>query len=87
MENEYIQAHRSDLEKILQALKWAEQFFVHKNESDAALHLSDTVQSPLTSSIKLARQRVDGLLAGVNIREVEGPGPGEETPPSASRSA
>lgn len=68
MEEGYVEVHVSDLEKILSALKWAEQFFKHKNESDAALHQAETLQSPLTSTIRLARQRVDGLLAGVNTR-------------------
>jgi gamma-glutamyl phosphate reductase len=67
----YVKVHQSDLEKILEALTWAEQFFLNKNKSDAALHLAETIQSPLTSTIKLARQRVDGLLAGVNVREAE----------------
>lgn len=69
--DEYVRVHRSDLEKILQALQWAEQFFSNKNESDAALHQADTLQSPLTSTVKLARQRVDGLLAGVNTQAAE----------------
>ena len=66
----YLQIHRSDLEKILQALERAHTYFRRQNEMNAALHLSDPVYSPLTSSVGNARTRVTELLQGVNTGEL-----------------
>jgi len=65
-EAEYIRVHRSDLEKVLLALGKAHTYFKRHNEMNAALHISDPVYSPLTTTIGHAVARVDELLDGVN---------------------
>jgi hypothetical protein len=68
---EYIRAHRSDLEKIRQALEKGHLHLKRMNEMNAALHMSDPVYSPLTTLLGNARTRVDELLDGVNTGEIE----------------
>lgn len=66
-ESEYIRVHKSDLEKILQALDKSHTYFKRLNEMNAALHSSDPVYSPLTGMVGNAASRVDDLLDGVNV--------------------
>lgn len=63
---ETIRVHRSDLEKIRQALDRTNTYLKRMNEMNAALHMSDPVYSPLTTSVGNALTRVDQLLDGVN---------------------
>ncbi len=65
-DSEYIRVHKSDLEKIKQALDKAHTYFKRLNEMNAALHLSDPVHGPLTSMVGNAANRVNELLDGVN---------------------
>ncbi len=65
-DSEYIRVHKSDLEKIKQALDKSHIYLKRLNEMNAALHTSDPVYSPLTSMVGHAASRVDDLLDGVN---------------------
>ena len=65
-DSEYMRVHRSDLEKIKQALDKSHQYLKRLNEMNAALHLSDPVHGPLTTMVGNAANRVDQLLDGVN---------------------
>lgn len=61
---ETIEVQRSDLEKVLDVLRKAEQHHVSRDESNAALHLAPATRlSPLTSSLQAERERVEKLLA------------------------
>lgn len=66
---EYSRVHRSDLEKLKQALDAAHTYLKRMNEMNAALHLSDPVYSPLTTTVGNARTRVNDLLDGVNVED------------------
>lgn len=66
MTTEYIRVHRSDLEKLRQALDKAHTYFRRMNEMNAALHTSDPVYSPLTTLVGNGVSRVDQLLDGMN---------------------
>jgi len=65
-DSEYVRVHKSDLEKIKQALDKSHIYFKRLNEMNAALHTSDPVYSPLTGMVGNAASRVDDLLDGVN---------------------
>ncbi len=65
-ESEYIRVHKSDLEKIKQALDKSHIYLKRLNEMNAALHISDPVYSPLTGIVSHAASRVNDLLDGVN---------------------
>lgn len=65
-DSEYIRVHKSDLEKIKQALDKCHIYFRRLNETYAALHTSDPVYSPLTTTVGHAASRVNDLLDGVN---------------------
>lgn len=71
MTSEYVRVHRSDLEKIKQALDKGHLYLKRLNEMNAALHLGDPVYSPLTTMVGNARTRVDELLDGVNTGDSE----------------
>lgn len=58
-----ISVHRSDLEKVLDAVDAAVRHHAMRDESNAALHLSGVRLSPLTSALAGARERLRGLLA------------------------
>jgi hypothetical protein len=58
-----ISVHRSDLEKVLDAVDAAVRHHAMRDESNAALHLSGVRLSPLTSALAGARDRLRGLLA------------------------
>jgi hypothetical protein len=58
-----ISVHRSDLEKVLDAIDAAVRHHAMRDESNAALHLSGVRLSPLTSALAGARDRLRGLLA------------------------
>ncbi len=65
-DSEYIRVHRSDLEKMKQALDKAHIYLRRLNEMNAALHIADPVYSPLTGMVGHAASRVDDLLDGAN---------------------
>lgn len=65
-DSEYVRVHKSDLEKIKQALDKSHVYLKRLNEMNAALHISDPVYSPLTGMVGHAASRVDDLLDGVN---------------------
>ncbi len=65
-DSQYIRVHKSDLEKIKQALDKSHIYLKRLNEMNAALHISDPVYSPLTGLVGHAAARVDDLLDGVN---------------------
>jgi hypothetical protein len=67
--SEYIRVHRSDLEKIRVALHGAESYLRSMNNMNAALHLSDPVFSPLTTTVMNGKKRVDDLLDGINVED------------------
>lgn len=53
-----------ELEKILDALTWADQHFDAEARMNAALHLNATIRpAPLASEIASAKQGVERLLA------------------------
>lgn len=64
--SEYIRIHRSDLEKLTQALDKGHLYLKNMNAMNAALHLSDPVPSPLTSMLANASSRAHDLLDGIN---------------------
>ncbi len=68
-DSEYVRIHKSDLEKIKQALDKSHTYFKRLNEMNAALHLSDPVHGPLTSMVGNAANRVNELLDGVNVED------------------
>jgi hypothetical protein len=64
--SDYIRIHRSDLEKLTQALDKGHLYLKSLNAMNAALHLSDPVPSPLTSMLGNAASRAHDLLDGIN---------------------
>lgn len=64
--SDYIRVHKSDLEKLTQALDKGHLYLKHLNAMNAALHLSDPVPSPLTSMLANAASRAHDLLDGIN---------------------
>ncbi len=68
-DSEYVRVHKSELEKIKQALDKSHLYFKRLNEMNAALHLSDPVHGPLTTMVGNAAVRVDQLLDGVNVED------------------
>lgn len=69
MSSDYIRVHRSDLEKLTQALDKGALYLKNMNVMNAALHLSDPVPSPLTSLLINAAGRAHDLLDGINSEE------------------
>lgn len=58
-----MEVQRSDLQKIHDTLIVAREHHVHRDESNARLHLAGTARySPLTSSLDAACDRLDGIL-------------------------
>lgn len=66
---DYIRVHKSDLEKVKQALDKSHLYFKRHNEMNAALHTADPVYSPITTLVGNAVIRIDQLLDGVNSEE------------------
>lgn len=59
-----MEVHRSDMQKIGDALTSAYQHLHLRDASNANLHLAPTVRpSPLTSTVAAALERVQQLLA------------------------
>lgn len=58
-----MEVDRSDLQKIHDVLAAARDHHVHRDESNARLHLAASARfSPLTSSLDAACDRLDGIL-------------------------
>ena len=58
-----MEVDRSDLQKIHDVLTAARDHHVHRDESNARLHLAPSARlSPLTSSLDAACDRLDGIL-------------------------
>jgi hypothetical protein len=56
--------HRSDIEKVLDALIHAAEHHVYRDRMNGSLHLAKEVRfSPLTSELIAARERLEKLLA------------------------
>ena len=61
----HIEIDKSDLLKILDALKGNEEFHTNRDRMNGVLHLAKEVRySPLTSETIAARERLEKLLAG-----------------------
>jgi hypothetical protein len=59
--------HRSDAEKVLDALAHATEHHVYCDRMNGSLHLAKEVRfSPLTSELIAARERLEKLLAENN---------------------
>lgn len=55
--------HRSDVEKVLDAIAHAAQHHVYRDRMNGCLHLAKEVRfSPLTSELIAARERLEKLL-------------------------
>lgn len=55
--------HRSDVEKVLDAISHAAQHHVYRDRMNGSLHLAKEVRfSPLTSELIAARERLEKLL-------------------------
>lgn len=55
--------HRSDVEKVLDAIAHAAQHHVYRDRMNGSLHLAKEVRfSPLTSELIAARERLEKLL-------------------------
>lgn len=55
--------HRSDAEKILDAITHAAEHHVYRDRMNGSLHLAKEVRfSPLTSELITARERLEKLL-------------------------
>ena len=67
-----MEVHRSDLEKVLDALRNAAEHHIYRDRMNGSLHLAKEVRfSPLTSELVSARERVEALLA-VRAAEAKG---------------
>jgi ribosomal 50S subunit-associated protein YjgA (DUF615 family) len=65
--DQWISVHRSDLEKIHDALDKNHSHHTHRDAMNAAIHLAEKVRwSPITSETEAALQRVNELLAEVD---------------------
>ena len=55
--------HRSDIEKVLDAIQHAAEHHVYRDRMNGCLHLAKEVRfSPLTSELIAARERLEKLL-------------------------
>lgn len=55
--------HRSDIEKVLDAITHAAEHHVYRDRMNGSLHLAKEVRfSPLTSELIAARERLEKLL-------------------------
>jgi hypothetical protein len=55
--------HRSDVEKVLDAVTYAAEHHVYRDRMNGCLHLAKEVRfSPLTSELVSARERLERLL-------------------------
>lgn len=55
--------HRSDVEKVLDAIAHATEHHVYRDRMNGCLHLAKEVRfSPLTSELIAARERLEKLL-------------------------
>ena len=60
-----ITVNKSDLEKILDALVNAEDFFVARDKMNGHIHQArETRYSPITSTTAAARERLEKILKG-----------------------
>lgn len=55
----------ADLEKVLDVVKIARNHHLHKDRMNATTHMTPMRPSPLTTSLGLAVDRLEALLAGL----------------------
>ena len=65
--------HRSDVEKVLDAVMHAAEHHVYRDRMNGSLHLAKEVRfSPLTSELIAARERLEKLLVEDTDRKLAG---------------
>lgn len=64
-EEHQIIVQRQDLEKMLDVLTYVVRHHKRKDEMNAALHMTPTRYSPLTSSIETVVDRMKSLMEGI----------------------
>lgn len=79
---DFVHLTPSDARKIWSALMDADHFFEHRDEMNAAIHLSTPIDSPLASKVRVEKDRLERIVMkrSRRITEVEGPSvaePGE----------
>lgn len=68
---DYRRVHKSDLEKISDALEHAVEHHEAKDEMNAALHLSEPRYSPLTTLLRNAYSRTRDILDEINAESID----------------
>lgn len=78
-EEHQVIVQRQDLEKMADVMVYVLRHHKRKDEMNAALHMTPTRYSPLTSSIETVKNRLDALLSGIREEEETDDTDGEES--------